>query len=305
MRGNPHLKNMDNLDVEVDILLASYNGEKFIKEQIQSILEQSHSNFNLIISDDNSVDGTVEIIKNIQKFDSRIKLIKNNGVKGVVGNFNNALRYSTATYIMFADQDDYWLENKVGKMLSLIMSNEGDKPALAFSDLEVVDENLVKIHESYYSENKLNPMNNTNNRYLLWKSTCYGCSVIINKRLLSVAGLVPEYASMHDHWYAYNASISGGVFYLPESTIKYRQHDNNVVGSHDTGIKSKILRINKTLKSIKRNVICTSKTVKKINNLNELSLKGKVIFVKNNIFPFIKERSAYCVFFIIFWIIYA
>ncbi len=296
---------MENLEIEVDILLASYNGEKFIKEQIQSILEQSHSNFNLIISDDNSSDSTVEIIKSLQELDGRIKLVKNSGVKGVVGNFNNALKHSTSNYIMFADQDDCWLGSKVEKMLSLIINSEGEKPALAFSDLEVVDENLVTIHKSYYSENNLDPMNNTDKRFLLWKSTCYGCSVIINKKLLSAAGLVPEYASMHDHWYAYNASVLGGVFYLPESTIKYRQHDNNVVGSHDTSIKSKVLRFNKTFRNIKRNVICTSKTVKEIQSVNVISLKERMLFVKDNIFPFIKERSAYCVIFIILWILYA
>ena len=304
MRGNPHLNIMEKYDIKVDIVLASYNGEKFIKEQVQSILAQTHSNFNLIISDDNSSDKTKEIVEGLREVDNRIQVVNNNGIKGVVGNFNNGLKYTTSNYIMFSDQDDYWLNDKVEKMLALIVDNEGDEPALAFSDLEVVDQNLVTIHKSYYISNSLSPINNTKSQFLLWRSTCYGCSVIFNRRLFSSAGLVPDYASMHDHWYAYNASILGKVLYHPDATIKYRQHDNNVVGSHDTGLLSKLLRIKKTFKSIKKNVISTSNTVKEINGINDISLRRKLSFIKYNILSFSKERRLYCFVFVILWVVY-
>lgn len=284
--------------------MATYNGADYVVEQIKSIQNQTYSDFNIIISDDNSTDNTVEIITNMAKADSRIKININRGSSGVVGNFNNALNLVTADYIMFSDQDDYWLQDKIEMMLGILENNANNQPALAFSDLTVVDSNLNIISRSYYSSNKLNPMNNMDVRFLRWKSTCYGCTVIMNKKLLDLVGLVPDYASMHDHWFAYKSATLGAIYYNPSPTIMYRQHMNNVVGAHSNNIIDKIKRYKKTFSSIKKSVASASSIYKKETGESKVSAKSKLIFIQKNIMPFMHERCFYSVFFAIIWIIY-
>jgi len=295
---------MENKNIKVDVILAAYNGESYIREQIESILNQSHSNLELIISLDPSKDRTEEIILDIIETDSRVKLYKNKRGKGVINNFNNGLSLSKSDYIMFSDQDDYWLKNKVEEMLDLLMKHDVNKPLLAFSDLEIVDAKLNKINSSFYELNSLDPHNNMDKRFLSWKSTCYGCTIIMNRKLFDIAGYVPSDVSMHDHWYAYNAARYGIIFYHPKATIKYRQHDNNLVGSHDVSLKGRIRRVNKTLNHIKKSVNCTAELLKYSNDDFKNTFTSRLNFFRLNIYPFMKERLIYSILFSIFWVLY-
>ena len=130
---------------KIDILLATYNGEKYIKEQIDSILNQSYTNFNLIISDDSSTDSTVEILKEYEKKDERIKLIVQKENLGYIKNFEYLLTQVNSKYYMFSDQDDFWVNDKVLKSYNKLVKENLD---LVFCDLEIVDENLNKVNES-------------------------------------------------------------------------------------------------------------------------------------------------------------
>jgi len=112
-----------NIDlIKVDIVMATYNGHKYLQEQITSIILQSHKNWRLLISDDASSDKTIEIIKKNIALDSRISLVNCVHQGGVVENFNKALKYISSDYVMFCDQDDFWLEDKISIMLGSIVS---------------------------------------------------------------------------------------------------------------------------------------------------------------------------------------
>ena len=145
----------------VDILLATYNGEKYLKPQLDSILKQTYSNFRLLISDDDSSDKTKEILKEYAKKDKRIILYFQEKNLGVIKNFEFLLKNVENEYYMFSDQDDIWKEDKIEKSINHIKETDSD---LVYSDLEVVDENLNVIYSSYWKlkgiYNKIKKYNN-------------------------------------------------------------------------------------------------------------------------------------------------
>lgn len=298
---------------KVDILLASYNGEVFISKQIESILEQSFSNFRLIISDDGSTDKTWDIVLDFARKDNRIELVNNRRKGGVVENFNTCIQYSTASYIMFCDQDDIWPTDKVEEMLSAIINMEnqhGLQPMLGFSDLTVVNQDLKTIHQGFYSYLNMNPIYNTDLRYIQWRSTVYGCTCIFNRCLMIASIPMPNSVPMHDHWFALKAAIHGMIFYHNQSTILYRQHGNNVVGASKKSLSDKLYSFIKIIKSIKK---YSSEVKRMIGELRKSeqqkiqlhdikTLLGRIKFVKTNILPFVKERPIFTLFFVVFFL---
>lgn len=220
----------------IDILMATYNGEKFLNEQIDSIINQSFKDWKLYIRDDGSNDNTKVILNSYaEKYKDKIIII--NDDKGNLRSklcFNELLKYSNSEYIMFSDQDDVWIENKIEVMLKKIKEAEVVDgkiiPCVVHSDLKVVNSKLETINPSLWNYEKINPKKNSFNR-LLMKNTITGCTIIMNKSLKNLVGDIPINANMHDHWIALVASAFGKIEILPEPTILYRQHDNNVVGA--------------------------------------------------------------------------
>ncbi|OUY06687.1 glycosyltransferase family 2 protein [Acinetobacter populi] len=252
----------------VDIIMATYNGEKYIREQIQSIQAQPFTNWILIISDDYSQDDTVKIIKEMQGLDKRIELVNCEKQGGIVENFNKALSFSKSQYIFLADQDDIWVENRLNIMLDNFKKIEADnakKSILMFTDLELIDSDGNIIAESFYQYNDLNPYTNMKPNMLIWRSTVYGCSTLFNRKLLEESFPIPNYASMHDQWLALKAHMNNGLFYYDYKSLKYRQHSNNAVGGAGNGFIGKIKKSKRNFKSIKLNV----EKVKKNLNYNE------------------------------------
>lgn len=234
---------------KIDILLATYNGEVFLEDQIQSLLSQSYTNWNLLIRDDGSSDNTVEIIKKyVRKYPEKIKFIQDT-IKnsGPAGNFSTLLQYSESDYVMFCDQDDVWVADKVESMYKelIIMESKFGKetPLLVHSDLFVTDNNLNIIAQSMFKFQNLNPLA-TNLNQLLVQNNVTGCTVIINKALVQKATPIPREVIMHDWWLALVASAFGKIGFVNNSTIMYRQHSMN-----DTGAKS--YSLNYFLKRIK------------------------------------------------------
>ena len=216
---------------KVDILLATYNGEKYLREQIDSILNQSYKDFRLLISDDCSNDLTRSILEEYKNKDSRIEVFFQENNLGVVKNFEFLLGKVEAKYYMFSDQDDIWKENKIEKSLSKI--EEGFD--LVYSDLEVVDENLNVIYESYWKlkgiYDKIKKYNNFNSLYL--NNFVTGCTMISRKELINKFLPLPNTSKyvLHDYWISLILSQDGRISYIEEPLIKYRQHKNNKVGS--------------------------------------------------------------------------
>ena len=216
---------------KVDILLATYNGEKYIREQIDSILNQTHKEFRLLISDDGSSDSTRDILNEYKAKDDRIEVFMQEENLGVVKNFEFLLGKVEAKYYMFSDQDDIWKAEKIEKSLKKI--EEGFD--LVYSDLEVVDENLNVTYESYWKlkgiYKKIKKYNNFESLYL--NNFITGCTVISKKELIDSFMPLPNISKfvLHDYWISLIISQNGKIDYVEEPLIKYRQHKNNKVGS--------------------------------------------------------------------------
>ena len=145
---------------QIDILLATYNGEKYLKEQLDSILNQTYTNFRLLISDDCSKDYTRQILKEYEKKDSRIKLFFQEKNLGYVKNFEFLLTKSTAEYIFFSDHDDIWYENKIEKCIKVLKEKNVD---LLYSDCKQIDENGKVLQDSYLKYKNLPQVNGKEN----------------------------------------------------------------------------------------------------------------------------------------------
>jgi rhamnosyltransferase len=221
------------------ILLATHNGARFIEEQIRSIQKQTVSNWNLLIRDDASQDGTLELLADLARGDERIHLVANaHGRLGIVGNFAELMRIAHAEgtdYTFFADQDDVWTSNKLADQLTHLLKVESchsqKTPILVYSDLEVVDERLNRIHPSFMSYQGLTHESHDPLRVLLTQNFVTGCATAINRSLLDLAVPLPTGIIMHDWWLALCAAACGQLAYDPEPMVRYRQHSANEVGA--------------------------------------------------------------------------
>ncbi len=213
---------------EIDVLLATYNGEKYLAEQIDSILKQNYSGkINLIIRNDGSNDNTFTILNTLK--DPRIRIIKDDRkALGAALNFKELMKYSQADYIFFSDQDDIWLPDKISKtVLAAEKSLNSERPGLVYTNALVVDSQLASQNKSTYSNNG----NNTSlSALLFFNGGLQGCSMLINRRLKEMALAYNGYWFMHDQVVSFIASCFGEIIYIPEKLLLYRQHANNVLG---------------------------------------------------------------------------
>ncbi|MGS0738612.1 glycosyltransferase family 2 protein [Pseudomonas sp. GG8] len=297
--------------------MATYNGERYLVAQLESLLLQTHTNWKLYVSDDGSVDNTVKIAKDYMLKDSRITVVNTDRQGGVVKNFDKALSFSKSDHIMFCDQDDIWMPAKISSMLAAIKEKElevgAEKPVLAFSDLCLVDEKGSVTEESFYESNKLNPIHNLDIKYLSWRSTVYGCTVIVNRALLMQALPLPSGVPMHDQWLCLIALHTGAVVYVDSSTIYYRQHANNVVGGAGSNFFGKLISIKKLLSNVRKSVIgCINQNSAMQQCLSEYRTEsyidlrvasGRFVFLKNNVIPYWKEKKSYTFFFLLFMLL--
>lgn len=222
----------------IDILMATYNGERFVGEQIESIQRQTYKNWRLMVSDDCSTDGTLDVVRRYADADSRINIVSE-GVKhgGAKENFFALMRFSDAPYCMFCDQDDVWLPEKVGKSLAALQALEGqhglDLPLLVFCDMKVVDENLNVLHESFEKSSHFDPKR-LKFRQLLAHNVAAGCCMLFNRTLLDMCKLSNgEGAEMHDWWAMLASSAFGRIRFIDEALSLYRQHASNEIGASE------------------------------------------------------------------------
>lgn len=237
----------------IAILLATYNGEKYLSELIESIIEQSYTNWTLFISDDGSIDDTIQIITYFQKRDSRIKVLSCDAHSGAKRNFINMLEMVEANYYMFADQDDIWLKDKIEKLIKKIIATERTFPETAIlvhSDLTVVDSELNIISNSFWKYSKIRPDILLTFNYLGVCNSVTGCTMIINNQAKKCSLPMPDSSPMHDWWIAINVSKKGILEYINEPLVLYRQHGINVVGARSISMiyfLKKIVNIRRTI----------------------------------------------------------
>lgn len=242
----------------IDILLATFNGEKYLKCQLDSLLNQTYKNIRILVNDDASTDGTVEILQEYEKKDDRISVQYNKENLGSIKNFENLLSRVETKYFMLSDQDDYWLPDKVEKSLNKIVEENAD---LVFTDLEAVDEELKTITPSVArTRGYIKNIQKYNNYKLafLRNNGITGCTIISKKELINKYIPIPKKDPMeHDWWMALLIGQNGKISFLDEPTIKYRQHNNNQVGikgmkeTIDTAQKYREEYINLKLKQFK------------------------------------------------------
>ncbi len=241
---------------EIAILLATYNGEKYLKEQLDSLLNQTYKDFEILIRDDNSKDLTINIIQEYERvYPEKIKLIQDDlGNLGSSKSFMKLLEYSDSEYIMFCDQDDVWLPNKIelslNKMKELENTHGKDLPLLVFTDLHVVDESLKIIENSFWKYQKLIPKTTKDWRMLVSQNVITGCTIMMNQQAKEVSLPFALDMMIHDQWIAVNVAKYGKIEYIDKQTILYRQHGNNVAGAHSYSLKyisRKFMQIQKIL----------------------------------------------------------
>jgi glycosyltransferase involved in cell wall biosynthesis len=221
---------------KVDILLATYNGAIYLPEQLESLLNQTYQNWQLIVRDDGSKDDTLNIIKRFAtQHPEKVRIIQDNkGGLGATQNFGELLFHSTSDYLMFCDQDDVWLPQKIEHGLECMLLKEkyygATMPILVHTDLQVVDETLTVIAPSAWKD-ALVPIEDRQvwNRLLL-ANTVTGCTMLLNKALKDAVMPIDKSAIIHDWWIALIASLIGVVEPLREGTILYRQHQHNALG---------------------------------------------------------------------------
>jgi glycosyltransferase involved in cell wall biosynthesis len=223
--------------MSVRILMATYNGEKYIESQIKSIIEQTSKDWELWIRDDASSDNTIEIIQKYAEIDTRIKFINPTGERlGVLGNFSKLLSFQHENlYFMFCDQDDIWVPEKIELSLTILNHEEkiyGKKtPILIHTDLRMINSEDNIISKSFFKNQKINKSHPCPLSELIFENYVTGCTVLFNKSLLDVAMPLPKKIIMHDWWFALVAASMGRIVTSNEVTVNYRQHSNNVVGA--------------------------------------------------------------------------
>lgn len=199
----------------VSVCMAVKNGEVYLEEQVLSILPQLGADDELIISDDHSTDSTRSIVESLE--DERIRYFTNPG-KGVVSNFENALKHSRGDNIFLSDQDDVWHEEKIHNMNTVLESYD-----LVVCDCHIVDKNLIPERESYFA--RLNSGKGILKN--LMRNTYVGCCMAFRRNVLERALPFPKNVAMHDQWIGLVAEINGSVFFLDEKLVYHRRHAAN------------------------------------------------------------------------------
>lgn len=276
--------------MKIEILLSTYNGEKYIKEQLNSVLRQSYNDFEILIRDDGSRDGTINIIKKMMKSDSRIKLLEDNyGNLGVRKSFEELLKKSSADLVMFCDQDDVWVESKIDIFYKKYKTlPDKNKCILIHSDLFVTDKELNIITISQ----KEKPNEKGINRWA-FDYCVQGASSMVNRKLIEFAVPFIEEAFIHDRYLHLLAEIYGERYYINKPLLYYRQHENNVIGSERRILKKIVLNLNllknKFYREEDKNIlegILKKKYNKELGELLEIFQKKgrweKILFIRKN-----------------------
>lgn len=213
---------------KVQILLSSYNGEKYLREQIESLIRQKNVYVDILIRDDGSDDATLDIICEYEKRYPFVHLIKGDNI-GAKGSFLELISLSDgADYYAFCDQDDVWDEDKLAAAVSEIKNRE--LPSMYFSSTRVVDQNLSLKDRAGLSEDDMRIFSLND---VLIRNNATGCTIVFNSELQAVLKQYkPHTLIMHDHWvYAVCIAIGGFVYLDKDPHISYRQHENNSLGS--------------------------------------------------------------------------
>lgn len=218
---------------QISIAMATYNGEAYIAEQIESILSQSFHDFELVIHDDCSTDGTYALLCDYAQKDSRIRMKRNEKNLGFAKNFAGIVQRCQGAYIAFADQDDIWTEHHLETLMNII----GDKD-IACGNALLVDKNNDSLGVTMKQVVGMEKEPQADDMFwrLSFENFVQGTAMLVKKDLCDRYFPVPETVKYHDYWLALAASLENGIAYTPEIILRYRQHGNNVTHNSKTSL---------------------------------------------------------------------
>ena len=230
--------------VQVAILLATYNGERYLREQLQSLCEQSFRDFRCYVHDDGSKDATMEIVREFcEKDPLRFAVMEGPPCGGAKENFLYMLRNAPDTpYTMFCDQDDVWRADKIEVSMNAMREAEKSTPLVCvYSDAEVVDGKLDTICPSFMLFNRLEPVPE-NLLAAICRNSVIGCTIMINRGLREQCCRLEDdsLVYMHDWWIAMLAQARGALCYIDEPLLRYRLHENNTLGAREVKATEKL-----------------------------------------------------------------
>ena len=209
----------------VDILVATYNGKRYIRAQLLSLLFQTHADICVIVHDDGSTDGTCEIIREIARKDSRVAFIEDGVRYGNAGkNFMHLLKFSKAEAVMFCDQDDIWFDNKVAAMLDVLKEKDARVPQVVYSEAYAwypdrgIDGFAMNTHPVDLKS------------FLFLNGAFQGCATLFNGSMRNLLLRWQGPLWMHDHSLALIAITLGHITYMPNPLMLYRRHPESVTG---------------------------------------------------------------------------
>jgi rhamnosyltransferase len=244
-------KDMDSKKVAV--LLSTYNGEKYVAEQIHSILTQTHKNLVLVVRDDGSSDKTIKIVKEFADKYDNIRLVEGKNM-GFIKSFFELLKYEQADYYAYADQDDVWMENKIELAVNSLNNLDDSKPNMAFGNSDYYDENMKFIGKG--------PKNKKVSFLKALFSCCgQGMTMTVNKKTRDmIIEDTPKTCFFHDWWTYLICMGLGNVAYNNVTTVKYRRRKENATSEGQGYIKLLLWRLKNLLvkngiKDIKRQMI--------------------------------------------------
>lgn len=221
----------------VIILLSTYNGEKYLKEQIDSLLNQKGVDIRIIARDDGSKDSTISILSEYQKNNENFSYYQGANC-GPAKSFLHLISCADAAdYYALCDQDDVWDEDKLLSAINKLNKLNSQKPNLYYSNLRIVDEHL-----NFYRFSHSGVLHNDNRFSALTENLCTGCTAVFNRKAKEMIGRrLPDFCSMHDTWIYMTCMLMGNTIYDEDAHISYRQHSSNVVGTYLEKSRSKVI----------------------------------------------------------------
>lgn len=235
----------------ISIALCTYNGEKYIGQQLQSLITQTYQPDEIVVCDDQSRDNTVGIVKQIlENWSGKYQIIINKKNLGYKKNFQKAISLCKGKLIFLSDQDDVWDKNKIAEILTIF--NCYPEIIMVFHDAEIVDEKLQPISPSLWHDMKFNYKEFKNKNYFRFTrgNVIQGAACAFRRNLFELAQPFPLEA-IHDEWLALNAISNGGIYPINKRFLKYRQTDQNEIGAISENFSEKIY---KWIRSTKKNI---------------------------------------------------
>jgi len=226
------------LNSHITIVLASFNGGEFLREQLDSLIAQTETDWELLVRDDGSTDDALEIVREYTHKDDRFRLLTDKlGPTGsALGNFSvllDAVFTQGAEYVFCCDQDDVWAPNKLELVMARLkqLEGKGRAPSLIHHDLVVVNDKLKVVADSFVKLMRLHPGTQHKPQRLISRNEVTGCAMACNRALLELALPVSGQAVMHDWWLGMSAGFFGRLAFMPLPLVKYRQHASNTIGA--------------------------------------------------------------------------